>query len=291
MPATIEEFLNNPRRKRIKLIERGPPNPAHYYEIDGSSRGVISTTTLLHKYFPPFDADLVIANLMVRPSWPKHYLYGKSPEEIRDKWSRAGPKGTAMHQNFDNYNKGFLYDCNTKELPVYMQWRRMNPYYEHVVSEYIIGSKVAMIGGAVDAFYRDKRDGQYIMVDYKRARNVRTQAFCECNNPFGITKPLRHQRTLNFAPGHDPDTCTGYGTHPLTEHLPNCNHITYSLQQHVYGHLTEHPKLYDFPLKAQYLWHVKPPRYDHFFIPVAPLRGVAEAIISERVRDVRAAFY
>ena len=284
----IETLLHNPRRQRIKLIERGPPNPAHYYTIDGSSEGVISTTALLKPTMPPFDAELQIATMMASPAWPKNKLYGLTPEEIKREWSTAAPAGTAMHHNFENYHAGQPYNASAPEFVAYAGWLRQNPHIEHVASEYVLGSKAALLGGAIDNLSHDTQTNTFLMFDYKRTTKLRTQGYCECHNPFGLKKAFPHQRTINFAPGHDPDTCRAFGTHPLTEHLPSCNHITYSLQQHVYGHLLEHPNLYNFPLAGQYLLAITPPTYYLYQAPVADVRSVARELIAERVREVKA---
>lgn len=283
----LQGLLNNPRRERIKLIERGPPNPAHYYTIDGSSRGVISTTTLLHSYMPPFDADLTIANMMANPDWPKNSYYGMSPEEIKLEWAGSAPAGTAMHHNFEAYHTGQPYDATTPEMISYLAWQRKEPHYKTVASEYVLGSKAAMLGGAIDNLTQDMRDGKFIMVDYKRTRKLSTQSYCACNNPWGIREPFPHTRSETFIAGHDRDTCRGFGSDVLTEHLPACNHMTYSLQQHIYGHMLEAPRLYNFPLKGQYLWAVTPPTFSYYFAPVAPIRDVAKAIFAKRIREVR----
>jgi hypothetical protein len=39
--------------------------PTHIYTIKGSSKGVISCTGFLHEFFSHFDAEAVIANILV----------------------------------------------------------------------------------------------------------------------------------------------------------------------------------------------------------------------------------
>jgi hypothetical protein len=48
----------HPRDSRITFDES-----THTYYIDGSSENVISVTTLIHSYFPKFNADDVIKKM------------------------------------------------------------------------------------------------------------------------------------------------------------------------------------------------------------------------------------
>ena len=69
------------RDDRISFDEK-----THTYYVDGSSEGIISTTTLIHHHFPKFDADKIL-KLMKN----KNEKYpNMSDEEIKMTWQKNG---------------------------------------------------------------------------------------------------------------------------------------------------------------------------------------------------------
>jgi hypothetical protein len=69
MPQPWQElsFKNkHPRDNHIEFYE-----PTHVYTVNGSSKGIISCTKLLHEFFPHFDPDAVIKKMMNLKFWMK----------------------------------------------------------------------------------------------------------------------------------------------------------------------------------------------------------------------------
>ena len=75
------------RDSKIKFKDKG-----HEYTVfcdnnlDGD-KSFTSTTTLIHQYVTPFNADLIIKNMMLSKNWNEHHKYwGMTPKQIKDLW-------------------------------------------------------------------------------------------------------------------------------------------------------------------------------------------------------------
>jgi hypothetical protein len=84
----------------------------------------VSVTTLNHGYFPKFDADEVIKNMMKGKKWnPDNKYWGMSPEDIKQMWKKNGESvsgaGTSLHYHiecFMNQDLGPNKEYTHKEL-------------------------------------------------------------------------------------------------------------------------------------------------------------------------------
>lgn len=78
---------------------------AHLYTVDGKK--LTSVTTLVHKYFPEFNASAVVDKMMGSPGWPRSKYYGMTKEEIIGLWDRQGKEsrdlGTEMHAQIEDF--------------------------------------------------------------------------------------------------------------------------------------------------------------------------------------------
>jgi len=82
---TLEKTNEHPRDSRIDFIEE-----SHTYLVDGSKDGYISTTTLMHSLFKPFDPDEVIDKIMRSRNWVNSIYFGQSPDDIKTGWEKIG---------------------------------------------------------------------------------------------------------------------------------------------------------------------------------------------------------
>ncbi len=228
MPEPWETLCHthyHPRDDRITFYE-----PTHTYTIDGSSKGIISGTGFLHQFFPHFEADKAIENMMKKPDWPASPYYGMTPAEIKEFWSNKGrdasTKGTAMHLGIEQFMNG-AYDVilpevkATKEFQFFMNfWKDHGADLEPYRAEWSVFSEEHMLCGQIDMLFRRKSDGAFLIYDWKRSREIKTS----------------NQWRNGFAP---------------VNHLEDCNYWHYSLQLNLYRWILEH--LYDMKIADMYL--------------------------------------
>lgn len=85
----------------------------HLYTIQNVPGHPISVTTAIHKFFPKFDADKIIAGMMKKKDWEQSKYFGMTPEEIKKQWEENGKKqsglGTDMHEAIEIYIDNEVY--------------------------------------------------------------------------------------------------------------------------------------------------------------------------------------
>lgn len=217
MPAADWQILwkknEQPRDKRLVFHE-----PSHTYYIDGDSKGVISVTGFLHSFFGHFDADATIDKMMKSPKWPQSKYYGKTKEQIKAEWSESGrvasEAGTKMHlaiEMFMNEATHLIPD----DVLASVEWKYFTRFWkdhgedlEPFRMEYEVFIEEIKLAGSIDAIFRRKSDGKFLIYDWKRSKEIKTE------NTFQS------------------------GLAPL-DHLPDCNYWHYSLQLNVYRYILE----------------------------------------------------
>jgi ATP-dependent exoDNAse (exonuclease V) beta subunit len=198
----------HPRDAHISFIDE-----THVYYIHGSSDGYLSTTTLVHKMFPHFDADLIIKKMMNAKKWPNSPYFGMTAEAIKKQWNDNGKQaadlGTKMHANLEDFFNGLPHETDTKEFEMFQQWHSEHKY-EPYRTEWIVYDEDSKICGSVDLLVKDpNEEGAILIYDYKRSKEIKFDNYFQ------------------------------KGIHPLTSHLPDCNFYHYSLQLYIYRHMLE----------------------------------------------------
>jgi len=204
----LSEKNKHPRDERIQFIEE-----THSYVVDGSSAGIISTTTLIHEHFPKFDATRVLR--MMRNKSEKYP--GMSDQQIKESWEQNGKKasgsGTKMHkmiENFYNDIKNNEEDCKLKEYTFFLDFDRevrVAKKFEPYRTEWSIFDGDIDLAGQLDMLYK-REDGTFALYDWKRVKDIKTDNQYE----------------------------KGLGK---LKHLPHCNYYHYSLQLNVYKKILE----------------------------------------------------
>jgi hypothetical protein len=193
-------FLNkHPRDAFVRFVEK-----THTYYIRGKSEGYISTTGFVHAFFPHFDADAVIKQMMASPNWPKSKYFGKTAEEIATEWSTSGAessgKGTNMHLAIEQWLNGAtdLIDPTVIETD---EWRYFQnfwrDYYEKLEPyrmEWEVFDEEHKLSGSIDAVFKNKEDGTYVIYDWKRSKEIKTKAY---KGEAGYA-PLDHLENVNY---------------------------------------------------------------------------------------------
>ena len=219
---TLTQINRHPRDAHIAFDE-----PTHKYYVNGSCQGNISCTGFIHEFFGHFDAKKIITKMRKGPNWATSKYYGKTDEEIMAEWSANGKEasaaGTAMHLAIEQYMHGAYSEIdpavmNTPEWRYFKKfWDECGNDLEPYRSEWEVftdalepfqGERKIKLCGSIDMVYRRKSDGKFVIYDWKRSKEIKSE------NPFGT------------------------GLAPL-EPLPDTNYWHYTMQLNVYKWILE----------------------------------------------------
>jgi ATP-dependent exoDNAse (exonuclease V) beta subunit len=227
----------------------------HVYYVHGDPNNV-SVTTLVHQYFPKFDADLVISRMMASKNWPNNKYYGMTAAEIKQQWTDTGneatTKGTRMHLSIELfYNDVDVSEYeNDREFHMFKEFYedhkdRVSPYR----TEWEVYDETHKIAGSIDMVFQNT-DGSLSIYDWKRSKEIKIK------NTFG-----------------------GRGFDHLKDYH-DCNYVHYSLQLNIYKYILE--KHYGKKIRDLYLVVMHPmfERYQKF--ECMDLQDVVEKIFADR---------
>lgn len=207
------------RDSRITFLEE-----PHLYLIDGQEiPGLLSVTTFVHTFFPHFDPDKVIKNMMNSKSWINSKYYGKTIQEIKTEWdnirNEAANAGTKMHFAIEQFYNSQIdtsitlqQDRDVVNTREYNQFIKFQIDHKHLVpykTEWRIFDTDLKIAGSIDMIFHDpETEGCIHIYDWKRSKEIKYQ-----NRFQKATTPI--------------------------EHLDDCNYNHYALQLNVYKYIIE----------------------------------------------------
>lgn len=258
----LAEKHPHPRDSRIEFIAE-----SHTYRIDGSSAGVVSTTSFLHSFFPHFQADEVLAKMSTKSKSEKYP--GLSDIQIKSEWARAGKEasqlGTVMHAEIEAfYNRqddekdgkdgkdGKDEEKKLKkEHDLFLQFHAqlvqpsgMSPYR----TEWSVFDETILLAGQIDMVFR-RPDGKMALYDWKRVKELKMDNRWE----------------------------KGYG--PCAK-LDHCNRVHYSLQLNIYKRILE--TKYGLEVAEMNLILLHPDQEEFVRYRVPDMQGVVEAMMATR---------
>ena len=194
----------------------------HYYTYKGEKVG-ISTTSLIHKYSKPFEADKIAGFIAKRDKTTK----AKVLNEWRLENLHSTVKGTMIHEYAQDMWEGKTPKFNWKDVPKEVNLTRLkndlkilskqakshyNDYkdrYEMLWIELYVGYPDVDECGAVDVIFWDTIDKYIVVSDYKSNKEIKREGY-------------KGQMMLD-----------------ILKHLPDCNFIHYSLQLSMYEYKFE----------------------------------------------------
>lgn len=249
------------RHERDNLIHFD--EPSHVYTVKGSSKGITSITTFLHAFFPHFDADAVIKNMMRSKKWPESKWFGMSAAAIKEAWNANGREaseaGTAMHLGIEMVMNGAEAEV-ADSIKASIEWRYFWNYWredqatwEPWRTEWEVWDEDLKLAGSVDMIYRNKHDGTFAVYDWKRSKEIKME------NSFQ----------------------TGFG--PVA-HFPDCNYWHYTLQLNLYRWLLE--KHYGIVVSEMALVIMHPNNKNYKRYKLNRLDDEIEGVIEARRRAV-----
>jgi len=250
----------HPRDADIQFDE-----PTHVYTVQGSSKGIISCTKFLHEFFGHFDAKGTIKKMMASPKWTesKWYKPGITAKEIEEQWNANGREastaGTAMHLAIEQFLNGSEHVIlphikETTEWRYFMNfWKEHGADLEPYRTEWEVWSEDHKLAGQIDMVYRRKSDGKFLIYDWKRSKEIKTE------NKFQTGLP------------------------PL-QHLPDCNYWHYTLQLNVYRWFLEN--LYGLEIEDMYLLVLHPDNKNYKRVRLNRMDDEVAAMLDCRRRAV-----
>ncbi len=257
----LSRINHHPRDDKIYFVEE-----THKYYVDGSCQGNISCTGFIHEFFGHFDAKAIIAKMRKGPKWATSKYFGKTDEQIMAEWNENGriasEAGTAMHLAIEQFLHGSPEQIKPeiKETPEWRYFMNFWNTYGHDLEPYrseweVWSSSDIKLCGSIDMVFRRKSDGKYVIYDWKRSKEIKSE------NPFGTGLP------------------------PL-DHLPDTNYWHYTLQLNVYKWMLE--KYYDMEIGDLYLVIMHPDNPNYRRMRLNILEDEVEDMIECRRRAVEA---
>lgn len=252
-------FNKHPRDERIRFQDEG-----HAYFIDGQTGEYTSVTTVIHDFFPVFDADEAILKMTKSRRWPNNPLFGKTPDEIKDIWARNGKdasdQGTRLHETIEDFFKFLARHGQVDFAPAYcVEYGYFLDFFrDHVQPRFVpyrtemrIFHEEVKIAGSIDMIFQCIQDPtRYYIYDWKRSKEIKT------SNGFGQK---------------------AYG--PLS-HLDDCNYETYSLQLNIYKRILQ--EKYDMNVVAMALVVFHPNQSTYQLVGVREMAAEVDDIWSIR---------
>lgn len=204
---SLADINPHERDMHISFQEKG-----HVYTIDGD-RSFVSTTTLVHRHFKPFDADTIITKMMRSKKWQQSKYFGQTPEEIKSGWNANGKAaaeaGTKLHADIESFYNGIPVVNDSIEYSHFQNFEKEHRQLKPFRTEWYVWDKEHKLCGSIDMVY-DNGDGTFSIYDWKRSKEIKQ------TNSFG-------ERGLSDS----------------TKHLHDCNFYHYALQLNVYKALLE----------------------------------------------------
>lgn len=232
----------------------------HVYYVDTKPISC-SVTTLVHKYFPKFDADLIIRRMMNGKNWTSSKYYGMTAEEIKQSWNDLGKsattEGTKLHKSIEvyynnmGYNSSFCLpadDEQSDEYKMFLNFANDHPELTPYRTEWEVFDEQSDIAGSIDMIFKNE-DGTFSIYDWKRTKEIKL-------------KNMYRGKGFSYMKEYD-----------------DCNYIHYSLQLNIYKHILE--KLYGLKIRDMYLVCMHP-NYDNYKkYEVCDLQSVVQTMFQD----------
>lgn len=215
------------RDRSIQFIEE-----SHTYKVDWNNDGnfishdIISVTSFCKSFFPKFNADTVISNMMKSKKWSKSKYFGMNREEIKETWEKqrclASTAGTSHHLFCENFYNGVIdadmekkINENRLEIQQFLDFTEDHKNLVPFRTEWILRTdEEHKICGTPDIVFINKetnsktKDVLYLDIyDWKNSKKITKFGFEKGNNPL-------------------------HG-------LPNSNYFHYGIQLNIYKYILE----------------------------------------------------
>ena len=232
--------------KHIRFEEEG-----HRYWIKGIEKDIISSTTLIHLYFPHFESEKIIKRIVRSRRCredPDYKYFNMTATEISDMWAANGKQasdlGTILHAMIEHNLEGKVIKNDSLEYGYYENFMLEHQHLTPYRTEWMVCAEELRITGSIDAVFENP-DGTLSIVDWKRSKGVDKKAFRKSDTAY----------------------------YPF-KHMPDCNFSKYSLQLNLYRVIIE--TYYDKKVKDMFLvvLHPNQKNYQKIMVPRLEREGL-----------------
>ena len=238
---SVHQGITKSRKSEANSVEIVFDETTHIYSDARNRTGTAdytSVTTLIEKFFPFFDEEAYIERFMKES--------GKTREEVERKMLEPSERGTDMHRQIELFLKGEPHDESSKEFQLFRKFheeqvlKRNLTFYD---AEKIVILPQYGIAGTVDALFQ-KPDGTFVMVDWKRSKNLIID---------GYPKKYGFGRGIS-----------------ILSHLDNSSYFHYELQQSFYKYILENQ--YNMKISSMILCVLHPDYNRYYAIKLSEYR-------------------
>lgn len=241
-PGLLKHYNAHVRDGRITFHQAD-----HRYEVDGRPT-CGSVTSVVHAFTEDFDMDLAIDKMMNSSAWPRaDYLrrdgQSMSRTEIKEAWRNNGRisanMGTWAHFLCESFLNRQICMSTCPEMDLFLQYAASLEGYAAFRTEWTIFGEDENLAGSID-FVAKKDDGTYLVVDWKRSKDLQRKYSNQFRN---MKEPL--------------------------DHLPDCKGIHYRLQVNIYRYLLQ--KYYGLEVSGMHVVCIHPDCGKQPFIDQVPV--------------------
>ncbi len=157
----------------------------HIYIIRGINR-YPSVSSVIHRIFPKFNTEKVIRNILSNPRIddPCYDYYKMNRQGILKSWDESKRLGTLLHSEIENYYN--LSESSNvevkKEFSFFLNFVNdfnLIPFR----TEWMVFSDQMKLAGTIDMIFK-KKNGNYILIDWKNCKNISMDSYKEKCIPF-----------------------------------------------------------------------------------------------------------
>jgi len=194
-PTFLAEKNRHERDQHITFDE-GP----HIYTVLGEYGTYTSVTTLVHKQFQDFDADLIIDKMLKSPKMtdPTYKYFGMTKQDIKRTWNEkrdnSASAGTDMHYDIECFYNEQEVVNESIEYQYFKEFVRDFPELKAYRTEWMVYYEELKLSGSIDMIFENP-DGTLQIYDWKRCQEIVHET-----NFDQFAKPtfLRHLPDTNF---------------------------------------------------------------------------------------------
>ena len=237
---------------RITFQEEG-----HKYWIDNDAKDLISATTFIHTFFPPFDSLEIINNIMKKDEYlndPSYKYYKMEAEQIQNKWKNSAHLGTHLHADIEKYLNNQHVENTSVEFQQFLNF--MDDHKNELTiyrTEWMIFTEILKLTGSIDALFQNNK-GEFVICDWKRVQSIYQRSFTDK---------------------------TGY---PPFENIPDSNFHHYSLQLNLYRVILEY--FYQVKIKDMFLIILFPENTNYIKMKIDRMEKEGDLLLDCRVSEL-----
>jgi len=244
----LSKMNSHARDQYIKFY----PEP-HEYTIYGK-KVKKSVTTLVHDYFPSFNAEKVAKQCFKKAKSNSQSEYiNMSVDDILQKWeankNNACDLGTVLHETIEKVYNDQEYENDTKEFSFFLNFYNDFSHLKAYRTEWEVFHEEANLAGSIDMVFQNL-DGTYSIYDWKRSKKIEKHNRYECGN-FPV------------------------------DHLPHSNFWHYSLQLNIYKYILEDK--YNIYIKDLFLVICHPNNTNYQLLEVPNLQNEVKEIFDLQI--------